>query len=66
MKTKVIYVEKYKKGSCFIKSGLTPVLRHQVGGFDCALAEITAAGICELDGIKHEFQDIRIYLKERQ
>lgn len=65
MKTKIIYKESYKKGACVIKQELKPVLRHQAEGFDCVLAEITSGGVCELDGVCHEFQDIRVYLKER-
>ena len=62
MREKNIYIERYNKHSAVIKDDLKPILRHLSVGFRCVRAEIKSAGVCELDGIRYEFQDLRVYV----
>ena len=66
MTRKLIYKESYKTPGLQIKHGLTPVCRHQAEGFDVSSANVLQSGIIEIDGERFEFQDVRIFFRERQ
>lgn len=65
IKSKVIMQAKYKKGARILHNLSLPDLNHLNDGFYCCDAEITSAGIIEKDGVRYEFQDIRVIVKER-
>jgi hypothetical protein len=62
---KVIYQEKYKKGAGKINDRKLPDLNHLNEGFYCCAAEVTSAGVIEVDGVRYEFNDMRVLIRER-
>lgn len=62
---KIVYVEKYKRGSVKIGNYALPDLNHLSEGFYCYEAEVKQAGLMENKGTRFHFQDIRVILKER-
>lgn len=65
-KIKLTLTMKYKKGCAFISDWCKPSLTHIPKQFNVHKAEILAAGNCLFDGEHMEYQDIRVYLKERE
>lgn len=63
---KILYKEKYKRNRLKIRDGLTPICRHQKDGFDVDSAYVLQAGVIEERGERKEFQDIRVFFKERK
>jgi hypothetical protein len=61
MKFKLLFEQKYRKQSYFVKEDLLPDLKHS-NGYAATHMEILSTGHCELDGRQLEFQNIRIYL----
>lgn len=64
-KLKQLYAETYKLHAAKIKATLLPLLAHVPPAFGVHSAYLMKAGKVELDGEPLEFQDIRVYLKER-
>jgi hypothetical protein len=64
MAEKITYQQKYKKGSMVLRDHSLPQFRHVSSSFIVHEAEIKSAGAILKDGVKMEFQDIRVYLKE--
>ena len=66
MKEKIIYSETYKKPYPQIVKHKLPVCTHQSEGFECVRADMMGAGkIKTSEGEEWEYQDIRIFLDEK-
>lgn len=65
VKVKLTLTMKYKKGCMFLGDWENPKLNHIPKEFEVHRAEILASGNCEFNGEKMEYQDIRVYLKEK-
>lgn len=62
MKEKILYQEKYKKGSMRVRAELLPeTLPYMAKGAKIHAMFIQSAGRCTLDGKQLEFQDVRVY-----
>lgn len=65
MKEKILYQEKYKPGAMKLKDDFIPDCKHS-DGYHPVRAEIRAAGTCELNGERLEFQDVRLWFSTKQ
>jgi hypothetical protein len=66
MKVKTLYEERYKAHALRVKSHLLPTLPHvDSTGFTVDSAYVLRAGRAEVDGIELEYQELRVYFKER-
>lgn len=66
MKTKQLYIEKYRKPYPTILPHKLPNINHLAGNFIAISCELRAAGVVEVDGERLEFQDLRLIVKERR
>lgn len=64
-KVKPVYEETYKGQGMRFRPDSLPTLPNNDSGFVVVDAYLKRAGRVELDGERAEFQDIRLYLKER-
>lgn len=65
-KQKVVYQEKYRKQAMMVKHDRLPRIRHIGSEFIVKSCEITSAGSILVDGIKYEFQDLRVIVKQSE
>ena len=65
-KDKIVYQEKYKKGALMLKPDSFPDLRHIPENFEVANVDIRSAGKCEVGDETLEFQDVRIYFRDKE
>ena len=66
MKTRQLYIEKYKKpypASKEPKLGSNGLLSPE---FETKRVEMSARGIVEVDGVEMEFIDLRVYIVKKQ
>lgn len=66
VREKIIYEQKYIKPGQKLKKECLPQLKHTTKGYKCSEAYILKAGIAERDGIKREYQELRIYFTDTQ
>lgn len=60
-----LYRETYKRGAVKLKSGCLPVLQHEDDAgkkYTAIGCELMAAGVVDIDGIRLEYQDLRVYV----
>ena len=62
---KKILENNYKGEGMEIKNYCLPVLPHIEFGWECSKAFIEKSGIVERDGLRMEYQVIRVYLQEK-
>lgn len=60
MKETQVYVEKYRKGNGKLRDDKLPSCVH-TNGVQPVEAHLLAAGVVERDGVRLEFQDMRLY-----
>lgn len=60
MREKLIYRETYKKGAYDVRKECLPITKH-TNLYQPRRMVINAAGVVEIDGVKFEFQDVRLY-----
>lgn len=65
MREKKIYEEQFKKPGLNLKNSCYPKLKHVPYSFIIKDVFLLKAGKIERDGQQLEYQDIRIYLKEK-
>jgi hypothetical protein len=65
---KTLYAETYRKGAMKIPQDTLPTLRHftDVAQVKPDEAFLLKAGVVERDGVKYDFNDIRVYLKRAE
>lgn len=62
---KVLYEETYHKPGLKILGHCLPQVPSAAPGFFVDEAYILKAGAVEIDGVRREFQDLRVYFSER-
>ncbi len=62
---RLYYKETYKKGAARLLPNKLPILKHMNEGFEVVEAQVRASGVVTRGDEILEFQDIRIYLKEK-
>ena len=65
MKRKNIYRETYKAGAMKLRKECLPVLKHRMETGEKFVAtdvEVLAMGSVEIDGVRHDYQDLRVYV----
>ncbi len=65
-KERQTYIEHYKPHALVFPPSKVPEFRHLVAGFVPESMELRAAGRVERDGEELEFQDIRLYVREKE
>lgn len=64
---KLIYRETYKRDqTAIVDPGRLPILKDIPSGFRVIEMQTLAAGVVERDGQRLEYQDLRVYLKEKR
>ncbi len=65
MKVKILYEETYKRHDLCVKAHLLPTFPH-VEGFTVDSVYIQKAGRADVDGQELEYQDLRVYFREKE
>ena len=60
-KEKILYQEKYKKGSMFVDQDLLPEIKH-AGSPKVESAELKEASVVEIDGRKYVSHTLRVLM----
>ena len=66
MKTRQLYIEKYKKPYPASKDPSLGSNGLLAPGFDTKRVEMSARGVVEVDGVEMEFIDLRVYIAENR
>ena len=61
---RLIYQEIYTRPGLLVQATYNPELKHVTKPFTVVKCYVTKAGSVEIEGVRHEFQDLRVYLKE--
>jgi hypothetical protein len=69
VKRRNLYRETYKAGALTLNADSLPVLKHLGENgkkFEAIGCEVLAAGVVEINNIKLEYQDLRVYVDAKQ